>query len=74
MNKEFNIFNSQKRKVKCYRNDEDGAIVASENHHLLEIGKEYTVYDVQVYSWHTLVYLEEFPNTPFNSVMFEEID
>ena len=72
--KEFDIFNSKPRKVKCVRNDECGMMVNSQNHYLLEIGKIYTVADVEVFSWFTSVYLEEFPGTPFNSVMFEEID
>ena len=45
-----------------------------ENHHLLEIGKEYTLEDIIVHSWHTIVYIEEFPDMKFNSVAFEEID
>lgn len=45
-----------------------------ENHHLLEVGKEYTLEDIIVHSWHTIVYIEEFPDMEFNSVAFEEIN
>lgn len=45
-----------------------------ENHHLLGVGKEYTLEDIIVHSWHTIVYIEEFPDMEFNSVVFEEID
>jgi hypothetical protein len=38
----------------------------------LEIGKEYTVEKTKVYSWHTHVWLQEFPNVIFNSVFFED--
>lgn len=36
--------------------------------------KEYTLEDIIVHSWHTIVYIEEFPDMEFNSVAFEEID
>lgn len=45
-----------------------------ENHHLLEVGKEYTLEDIVVHSWHTIVYIKEFPDVKFNSVAFEEIE
>ena len=70
----FDIWNNAVRKVLCVRNDEDGMMIGSENHHLLEVGKTYTVEDVEVYSWYTLVYLKEFPDKGFNSVIFEEIE
>lgn len=38
---------------------------------LLVVGSEYTVKKIQIYDWHSDVYLEEFPKTPFNSVFFE---
>lgn len=70
---EFDIYDSSERRVMCIRNDEDGMMISSENHHLLEIGKEYTVVDVEVHSWYTLVWLAEFPEKTFNSVVFSEI-
>ena len=71
---EFDIWNSSERKVVCVRNEAEGMIAHSHNHHLLEVGKEYTVADVEVHSWHTVVYLKEFPGKGFNSVAFNEID
>ena len=70
---EFDIWNSSKRKVVCVSNDSEGMIKHSHNHPLLEVGKEYTVVDVEVHSWHTVVYLEEFPSKGFNSVAFNEV-
>lgn len=69
----MDIHNNKKRPIKCIRNDEDGMMIGSENHHLLEIGKIYHVVDVDVHDWHTLIYLEEFPGVEFNSVVFEEV-
>lgn len=40
---------------------------------LLTVGNIYTVLKREVHSWHTKVYLEEFPDMKFNSVSFEEI-
>lgn len=70
---ELDIFNDKKRKVLCVRNDKDAMMVGSHNHHLLEIGKEYTVEDIEVHAWHTLVFLKEFPGKSFNSVIFREL-
>lgn len=70
---EFNIFDNSERKVVCVRNDKDGMMVSSENHHLLEVGAEYTVTSVEVHAWYTVVWLKEFPGKTFNSVVFEEI-
>lgn len=38
----------------------------------LSEGMIYTVDFTDVGSWHTDVYLKEFPGKPFNSVLFEE--
>ena len=70
---EFDIRNNNERKVLCIDNYEHGMMASSYNHHLLEVGKEYTVVDVEVHPWHTLVFLKEFPGKSFNSVVFEEI-
>ena len=40
---------------------------------LLEAGIEYTAEKIEVRSWHTKVYLKEFPDKHFNSVWFEGI-
>lgn len=38
----------------------------------LTVGHSYTIDYTDVGSWHTDVYLLEFPNRAFNSVMFED--
>ena len=38
---------------------------------LLEIGKRYTIDRTEIHSWHTKVFLQEFPDIKFNSVSFE---
>ena len=40
---------------------------------ILEINKTYTVDKVEVHSWHTKVYLKEFPGLKFNDVSFEKV-
>ena len=71
--KELDIFDSTRRPVKCIKNDKDAMMVSSENHHLLEVGRVYTLIKTIVYNWNTDVFLEEFPGIPFNSVIFEEV-
>lgn len=70
----MDIYNTKRRKIKCVRNDDDVWGGGGENHHLLEGGKEYTLEDIVVHSWHTIVYIKEFPDVEFNSVAFEEIE
>ena len=70
----MNIHNTKVRKIRCISNDSDVWGGGGENHYLLEIGKEYTLEDIDVHSWHTIIYIEEFPNIEFNSVAFEEIE
>lgn len=70
----MNIYNTKPRKIKCIRNDDKAWGGGGENHHLLEIGKEYTLEDVEIHSLHTIVYIKEFPNLEFNSVVFEELE
>ena len=38
---------------------------------ILKLGSEYTIHHVDVRSWHTKVFLSEFPDKQFNSVWFE---
>ena len=40
----------------------------------LELGKVYTVDFTEVHSWHTKVYLKEFPDFKFSSAHFEDDD
>ena len=71
----MNIFDSTPRKVKCIANYDTH--IYSIHKDELEIGKLYTVKKVEVDSWCTAVYLEEFPyerGYAFNSVYFEELE
>jgi hypothetical protein len=71
----MDIFNNSKRQVVCVGNDVRSTTYPGfEAAPLLTVGKKYTVIDVDVHSWHTLVVLKEFPGEEFNSVLFEEID
>ena len=36
--------------------------------------RQYKKEDIIVHSWHTIVYIKEFPDVKFNSVAFEEIE
>ena len=40
---------------------------------VLTEGSTYTVADVEVHTWHTKVYLEEYPKLKFNSVSFAAV-
>jgi hypothetical protein len=40
---------------------------------ILQSGKEYSIKRIVVHSQHTKVFLEDFPDMPFNSVHFEII-
>lgn len=68
----MDIFNNTSRKIRCVRNDTD--VIDGYYGELLEIGQTYTVDFIEVDSWVTYVYLKEFPDKHFNSVLFEEID
>lgn len=70
----MDIWNSRPRTIICTKNGKDDCLVANENNHLLEVGKEYTLCDVEIHSWHTLVWVAEIPGIEFNSVLFEELD
>lgn len=69
----MDIYNSKPRKIRCISNEDGEFWGCDGNHHLLTIGKEYTLCEVEMHSWHTIVYLEEFPDTEFNSCAFEEL-
>lgn len=68
----MDIGNNKERQVVCVDN-EARSTFHLENANLLTVGERYTVIDVEVHSWHTLVTLKEFPNEQFNSVLFEEV-
>lgn len=70
----MDINNVLVRKIKCISNTDGNFWGCDGNHHLLEVGKEYTLADIDVHRRHTVVYLAEFPSIPFNSCAFEERD
>lgn len=70
----IDIFNNNPRKIVCVNNDDTNSFGLNGTGHLLTVGMEYTLVDIEVHSWHSRVEVEEFPNAQFNSVLFEEID
>ena len=70
----MDIMNPRERQVVCVENRIQSAFPGFESESLLTVGEKYTVIDVEVHSWHTLVTLKEFPNNQFNSVLFEEVE
>lgn len=67
----MDIFNSKERKVVCTKKYDTSPYSCP--YELLEIGKEYTVTNVDVYGWYTYLTLKEFPDKQFNSVLFDEV-
>lgn len=70
----MDIFNDWTREVVCVRNRDNGCFPCRDNAKFLTVGKKYTVTDIDVHSWYSLVRLKEFPGFQFNSVLFDEID
>jgi len=69
----MNIYALEGHKVKCHTFNagyDYHKEIAKEH---LEIGKEYTIDKTIVDSYHTDVWLKEFPNVKFNSVFFEDV-
>lgn len=69
----MDIFNTEERPVVCVDNTYMDGFSFGEQVGLLNVGKTYTVVDLEVHSWHTMVTLREFPNRQFNSCHFEEL-
>lgn len=69
----MDINNVLVRKIKCTSNTDGNFWGCDGNHHLLEVGKEYTLLNMDTRSWHTVVYLAEFPGIPFNSCAFVDM-
>lgn len=69
----MDIFNTEERQVVCVDNTYMDGFSFGEQAGLLNVGKTYTVVDLEVHSWHTMVTLREFPNKQFNSCHFEEL-
>ena len=69
----MDIFDNSERQVVCVSNDMLGMFPGFDDAPLLTVGEKYTVTDVEVDAWYTLVTLKEFPGKEFNSVLFEEL-
>lgn len=67
----MDIFNSKERKIVCTKKYDTSPYSCP--YELLEIGKEYTVTNVDVRGWVTYLTLKEFPDKWFNSVLFDEV-
>ena len=48
--------------------------VSKTNASLLKFGEIYDVERIEEHSWHTKVFLKEFPDVEFNSVWFDEVE
>ena len=68
----MDIFNAKPRKVKCIKNNHNMWGTNNANT-LLKVGKKYTMYHIDIGAFYSLVKLEEFPDTFFNSVLFKEL-
>lgn len=67
----MNVRNHSRRKVVC--TDKYDTSPFGCDYELLEVGKEYTVTNVDMGGFVTMITLEEFPDKEFNSVLFGEI-
>ena len=70
----MDISNDKVRQIVCVTNDVRSSTFPGWEHaDLLTVGKCYTLVDVEVHSWHTLVTIQEFPDLQFNSCIFDEV-
>lgn len=69
----MNIYAKEGDKVVCYTFDAGYAYHQEIANKYLVIGQVYTIDHTEVDSWHTDVYLKEFPEVKFNSVFFEDV-
>ena len=69
----MDIVNNKERQVVCVFNRVQSTFPGFESESLLTVGAKYTVIDVEVHRWYTLITLKEFPDKQFNSVLFEEV-
>lgn len=65
----MNIYSQEGDKVKVVQKSYGGWFY---NIEALVMGVVYTVEKTEVHTWHTKVYLKEFPGLYFNSVCFED--
>jgi hypothetical protein len=78
MEKEVDIHAKKGTKVKLYMKDgKVGAGYDCQGERALKYLIPETIYhikEIKVYNWNTDIYLEEFPELPFNFVMFERVN
>ena len=72
--KVMDIYNHTERQVICVSNKDNHFFDCDKNSPLLIVGEKYTVVGIDVWSFHTGVWLQEFPGIEFNSICFEEIE
>jgi hypothetical protein len=65
---------NNRTKVRFICKDPETWGVDKDNAKYLELNKIYTVDYIEIHSWHTKVFLKEFPGIEFNSVWFEEVE
>lgn len=68
----MNIYAKEGDKVICSTHNAGYDIEKEKVKKYLVIGQEYTIDCTVVDNWSTDVYLQEFPDIPFNSVFFED--
>jgi hypothetical protein len=69
----LDIYNSTSRPVICVSNNDQGWWSCKDNAPMLTVGETYTLVDIDVYDWHSRVFLKEFPGHEFNSILFNEV-
>jgi hypothetical protein len=60
-------------KVKFIKENPSSWGVPADNAKHLTLGDTYTVDTIEMHSYHTKVFLEGYPDIPFNSVWFDEV-
>lgn len=68
----MDVRNFAEREIVCVCNENNNFFGCDKNSPLLEVGKTYTVVNIDIHSWHSEVELKEFPNIMFNSICFDE--
>ena len=72
--KEMDIRNLSPRQVRCIDNKDHTWSHNDRASEFLKVGQIYFAESIDVHSWHTRVYLREFPGRWFNSVAFAETE
>ena len=70
----MNIWNKEKRIVKCVKNNDNTWGGTDKASGYLVVGELYNVINVDIHDCHTKITLAEFPDRRFNSVLFDELE